>query len=239
AQADLFKIYIINESTTKETFWLFLDKPKQLNVGSEIFANSAARLTINTGSQPVAEFEIPLQFKLSAKSINRAVGLNVKVSTSQTENINLTDVWEANFYTGEDHQAPDLTKVSGKAKDNEIIYKDNHFDPDDAIANEWYPSQSFGLETASGFVGMSWEARPGKQVSIAPEVKFYISTGDYTANKLADYTTVSDNSAELTLDKFKGGAATVTYTASGDWKITAGRPKHMLSDENEVEEAIS
>ncbi|MBF4264810.1 hypothetical protein EAY73_23645, partial [Vibrio anguillarum] len=87
-----------------------------------------------------------------------------------------------------------------------------HFDPDDAIANEWYPSQSFGLETASGFVGMSWEARPGKQVSIAPEVKFYISTGDYTANKLADYTTVSDNSAELTLDKFKGGAATVTYT---------------------------
>ncbi|MBF4281155.1 hypothetical protein EAY27_29180, partial [Vibrio anguillarum] len=115
--------------------WLFLDKPKQLNVGSEIFANSAARLTINTGSQPVAEFEIPLQFKLSAKSINRAVGLNVKVSTSQTENINLTDVWEANFYTGEDHQAPDLTKVSGKAKDNEIIYKDNHFDPDDAIAN--------------------------------------------------------------------------------------------------------
>ncbi|MBF4297220.1 hypothetical protein EAY24_28675, partial [Vibrio anguillarum] len=127
AQADLFKIYIINESTTKETFWLFLDKPKQLNVGSEIFANSAARLTINTGSQPVAEFEIPLQFKLSAKSINREVGLNVKVSTSQTENINLTDVWEANFYTGEDHQAPDLTKVSGKAKDNEIIYKDNHF----------------------------------------------------------------------------------------------------------------
>lgn len=240
AQADLFEIYIVNKSTTKETFWLFLDKPEQLEVGEEVFANSAARLTIDAGSKPVAKFGVPLQFRLGAKSINQAVGLNVKVSTSQTEDVHLTDVWESTFYTGEDHQAPDLKKIDGKARDNEIIFKDNHFNPDDAIANEWYPSQSFGLETQSGFVGMSWAARPGKKVSIAPEVKFYVSTADYKANELADYTTVSDGSAELTLNSFRGRAATVTYTASGEWKVTAGRPpKHMLSDENEVEDAIS
>ncbi|UTV30986.1 hypothetical protein [Photobacterium atrarenae] len=235
---DKLTIYIVSKSSSKETFWCFLAKPEELDTGSEIYANSSARLTIDAGSTPEASFGIPVQFKLAAKSINHPVGLGIEVSTRESKDVQLEDVWQGTFYTGEEHQAPDLTKVSGqKATENHIEYKTNKFEPDDVIANQWYPSQSYGMKTDSGFVGMTWDARPGKVVKIEPLVKFYVSAADYQAGTLANLTTISDSSAVVELSDFSGKAVTVTYLSNGDWDVKPGRPKQALENTLEKEKA--
>lgn len=223
-QGDTYTVYVINKSASKETFWLFLDKPQQLNVGSTIYANSAANLTIAANSDPEAKFGIPVQYKLGAKSTNDAVGLNVVVSTSQLKNVNMGDDWKATFYDGPEHQAPDLEKSDGPVNPNEIGYSNNPFNPDKVILNEWYPSQTFGIETKNGFVGMTWGARPNKAISIAPKLKFFVTTGDFSSNTLADYTTVSNSAQAIELSDFLGYAVTVTYTSNGEWELKKGRP---------------
>ncbi|EKN3724728.1 TPA: hypothetical protein ACPZRY_002565 [Yersinia enterocolitica] len=223
-QGDLYTIYIVSESANTETFWLFLDKPDKLAVGSTIYANSAANLTIASGSSPEATFGIPIQYKLGAKSSNKAVGLNVKVATSQLKDVNIQDVWKATFYDGPEHQAPDLDKADGVANKDEINYTDNSFNPDRVIQNSWYPSQTFGIQTENGFVGMTWEARPAKTVAIAPKLTFFVTTGEYSSNQLADYSTVSNSAQIVNLSDFSGFAVTVTYTKDGKWNIKKGRP---------------
>jgi hypothetical protein len=231
ANGDILTIHIVSKSESKETFWCFLAKPEKLNTGTEIFANSSARLTIDKDSDPQASFGIPIQFSLAATSVNKPVGLGIAVSTRQKRNVELKESWKGIFYVGEDHQAPDLKSLSEPASDGSINYISNAFEPDEAIRNDWYPSQSYGMQTQAGFVGITWDARPSKTIIIEPLVEFYIATGDYKAGTLANLTTISNNSANVKLNAFKGKEATVTYGSDGSWKVTSGRPSLLISAE--------
>lgn len=227
ANADELTIHVVSDSSTKETFWCFLAKPEQLDTGNEIYANSNARLTIAGGSSPEASFTIPVQFSLAAKSVNRPIGLGVKVSTRQSENVELEESWKATFYTSDEHQAPDLVEIGDPASENTINYASSPFSPDNVIKNDWYPTQSYGMKTAAGFVGLTWDARPNKTVKIEPLVEFYITVAEYSAGTLANLTTVSTDAAKVKLKDFRGGAVTVTYTSTGEWVVTPGKVKQM------------
>jgi len=222
--ADELTIHIINKYDSKETFWCFLAKPKALDTGSDIFSNSSARLTLINDPTTEASFTIPVQFSLAAKSVNKPIGLGVKVSTRQQKPVELEESWGATFYTGGDHQAPSLKENGGKASENTINYSSNSFQPDKVIENDWYPTQSYGIETNSGFVGLTWEPRPQKTVKIEPLLEFYISTADYKANSLANLTTISTKLATVKLKDFKGKAVTVIYESNGDWTVKSGKP---------------
>lgn len=71
---------------------------------------------------------------------------------------------------------------------------------------------------------MTWEALPNKTETISPNIEFYISTGSYHPNELADYTQVQTDAAKLTKDSFSGFAATVTLLENGTWQVTPGKP---------------
>jgi hypothetical protein len=225
---DTYTIYIQNHAHSKETFWCFLAEPDQLEVGSKIYANSSARMTLNpSSSHTTAKFEIPIQYQLAARSTNKATGLGIKISTENTKPVNLGQAWAAKFYTEADHQAPDLSPNGNGAMPNEVLYNCNPFNPSSAIQNSWYPSQTFGMKTESGFIGMSWEALPNTKVSISPNVKFYINTGTFHPNTLADYTVIKQKAAELGKNDFKGFAATVILKEDGTFDKFPGAPVEL------------
>lgn len=219
-----YSIYVQNHTSINQTFWLFMSQPEKLSVNSKIYANSSARVTLPAKSKHVTMFEIPIQYKLGARSENKAAGLDVRVSSRNTQNVEIEQVWEAKFSTDASNMAPSLKQFGGKAKKGEIDFLSNDFSPSEAKLNRWYPIQTFGLETGTGFVGMSWEAQPSDLVSISPNLKFFVNTGSFTANTLADYTSVKRNAAEINEDSFDGYSVTVTLEETGKWSVKRGRP---------------
>ena len=229
---DTYTIYIINKYISTETFWCFLSKPEQLKVGKEIYANSSARLTLKPDSlSTIAKFEIPVQYKLAATSLNKATGLGIRVSTQNSSNVSLGQEWAATFYTGTENQAPDLDKTGSAPNETEVVYKSNAFDPQMAKKNRWFPNKTFGMETVTGFIGMTWEASPSKKDTISPNVTFYINTGSFHPNTLADYSAVQDAPAALGKDNFDGFDATVILNRNGRFDVQSGAPSILMLDE--------
>jgi hypothetical protein len=84
---------------------------------------------------------------------------------------------------------------------------------------------SFGIKTESGFMGMTWAPNPDQTRTIKPTLKFYISTGSFGENQLAEWNDVSNKAAEIQVPRdFKNFSSTVTYTSRGTWEVKPGRP---------------
>jgi hypothetical protein len=223
---DTYTIYIINNAVTTETFWLFLAQPILSNTQT-IYANSSASVTIESNANSINRFVIPIQYLLYANGSNNAIGVNVEVDSTIIQNVQIGDTGMATFYT-EINQAPDLTLLnpSPPLANNEIGYQDNTFDPNQEIQNSWYASQGFGIQAQSGLIGTTWEALPSTTVNISPILKFYINTGNYRANQLADFTTIQNESASIETMQFSGFEATVTLNDNGTFTVTSGAPQN-------------
>ncbi len=117
-----------------------------------------------------------------------------------------------------------------KAPPNSIAIVANPFNQITNENNHWFSNQSFGIETASGFIGMSWSPKPNQKRTLIPKLKFYVSTGDFDSNSLADWNDVSNTSIEIDVpSSFLYGDCTVTYDQSGNWSQTPGKPStHSL-----------
>ena len=105
------------------------------------------------------------------------------------------------------------------------------------LSNEqagWYSNQTFGIETEAGFIGMTWSPDAGQTRILTPNLTFYVATGPYGSNQLADYDEFSNTSAVIkapaSFDQLN--RCTVTYTQSGGWKVTQGMPVSLAASQN-------
>lgn len=226
---DNYTIYLVNQGVSKKVFWCFLERPQELVGNPGVFANSSASLAVRPNAPGTNKFVIPAQFIVGAGASNNAVGLGVQVISSITSDASLQDTWNALYATVPPNEGPDLQKATTKAPASTIALVTNKFDRAKNENNNWFSNQSFGVETDSGFMGMSWAPDPQDTTTLTPKLSFYISTGSFGSNTLADWTTVSNDAARIEAPKdFLRNECTVTLTSSGDWVVTPGKPSAMM-----------
>lgn len=230
---DEYKIYLVNKSVDKQTFWCFLERPEELVNDPAVFANSDTYLTVRPNREGIDLFTIPVQYIVGAGASNNAVGLNIRITSSVSNDALLTQTWTADYATLPDREGPSMG-LAGDAPADSIALVSNNFDKGENEAGGWYSSQSFGIQTDNGFIGMTWSPKPGQTRTLTPTLTFYVAAGTYGANKLASWDEVSNEAATITVprDFSLQRECTVTYTGSGKWKVTPGAPKLLALAED-------
>jgi hypothetical protein len=228
-----YTIYLVNQGSSSETFWCFLERPQELVSDPNVFANSSASLNIDPNAPGINSFTIPVQYVVGAGASNEAVGLNVKVTSTLTMDSDLGQVWDAIYANAPPNKGPKLTLDSAVVPDKSIKIITNAFEQEQNEANGWYSNQSFGIQTAGGFIGMTWSPSPNQNRTLTPKLSFYVSVGSFGSSKLAEWTQVSNESAVVNVPgSFTAGACTVTLLNNGKWKITPGKPMQLALLDN-------
>ena len=217
-----YTIYIVNKND-KRKFWLFLSAPEELS-GLGVYANSSAYMTVAPNYIGTNSFTIPVQYVIGAAASSNAVGLGVRVSSVNTQQTDLKQEWKIQYAPPANHEGPTVTKGSDPQVDQ--IWLDTlEYEKGEEPIKKWYASQSFGIETDSGYIGMTWSPITGETRKITPKLAFYVATGDYESNSLASWNQVSDGAAKITEESFSPSReVTVTRTSAGGWDITPGAP---------------
>lgn len=219
-----YTIYLKNESNDAKDFWLFLEKPNGLS-NNDVYANSSAYLSVYPNERGTNSIVIPTQYSLGAGASNKAVGLGVQIDSNVVVDAELKQTWEAHYASTPPKRGPNLNLVQGGSSDNSIILLSNTFDKAKNESENWYSNASFGIQTQIGFLGVTWSPYPNEQCLITPKLSFYIATGSFRSNELADLATISRRSAKVELSDFKNFEVTVTLTSSGDWMVQPGRER--------------
>jgi hypothetical protein len=168
-----------------------------------------------------------VQYVVEAGASNDAVDLNIEIASKDPESVNLKEKWSAQY--GEAGEGPELHLLDDKVDANKIAIVTNDFDQVENEKNSWFSSQSFGIKTAAGFMGMTWSPSPNMTRTLTPQLSFYIAVGDYGMNKLAKWTDVSNENATVPLEKFsQQNECTVSYSSRGHWQIDPGKPSLLL-----------
>lgn len=225
-----YQIFIVNQMTSEQEFFCFLSQPDVDGTSATIYANSSTYVSVVPNSPALNFFSVPVQYVLAASNSNQAVGLNIRVDTLVTTNVNLGDQWEASFADPFKHQAGALVQTGSAAPTRSLQLQTNSYPQGNEFQAEWFANETFGIQTQSGFIGVTWAPSAGTTTTIVPQLQFYIATGDYAANQLADMTTVSTTSQLVTLGDFDQYLnCTVTRTSNGGWSIAQGKPQAVLA----------
>ncbi len=228
ADATEYTIYLINQMTTTQVFWCFLQPPVELVGVPGVYANSNVSLGVAPNSPATNTFTIPVQYLVGAGASNNAVGLNVKIDSTITADAALKDKFLATYRDVPPDMGPTLAKYSA-APPQSVAISTNPFNQKNNEANGWFASMSFGIQTLQGFIGMTWSPSPNQTRMLTPKLKFYVAVGSYSANTLAEWTTVSNDAVSLIVpDSFDLRESTVTYTPTGEWQVTPGAPSDPL-----------
>lgn len=224
---DTYTVHLVNHSTKPQTFWCFLARPEALSDDPGVFANSQVSLTVRPNAVGRNIFIIPVQYQVGAGASNQAVGLNVEVISDVSNDAALGDTWNAAYVNAPPNEGPTMAlDGSKKQKPTDIAIVSNGFNDKKNAQNHWVANQSFGIVTAAGFIGMSWSPEPSKTRTITPKLAFYVASGSFGQNQLADWDDVSNDSAKInapaSFDDMN--ECTVTYTETGGWAVTAGAP---------------
>ena len=219
-----YQIYLVNQGTTAKTFWCFLEQPEGIQ-SPEVFANSSAALSVTPNYGGTNSFTIPLQYQIGAGACNQAVGLDVKVITNIAQDTALQSVWNAEYATVPPNQGPQLSRVQAQQSPADTIrVLSNTFDRRKNENNQWYSNMTFGILSSNGFMGVTWSPSPNETSTITPKFGFYISTGSYRSENLADIASISRDAVKVELNDFSQLEATVTLTSTGELIVTPGKP---------------
>lgn len=217
-----YTIYLKNQGSDAQVFWCFLQAP--ISTGSStVYANSDTFLQVRPNYGGINKFVIPQQYTLGAGASNQAVGLKIQVESSYMAQVDLNSAWNVDYVTVPPPGGPTITRRQQDVVAGKINVKTNQFDKVRNEQNKWFSNMSFGIETSQGFTGITWSPSPNSVYTIEPKFAFYIATGDYTANELANITTISGSSAPVGDADFLNLETTVTLLADGTWDVTPGR----------------
>ncbi|TPG39993.1 hypothetical protein [Flavobacterium pectinovorum] len=222
-----YTIFLRNESRDTKNFWLFLEKPNGLS-NNEIYANSSVYLSVSPNDRGTNTIVIPTKYSLGAGASSKAVGLGVQIDSNVVVDAELKQTWEAHYASTPPKQGANLNLVQGQGSpDNSIVLLSNSFDKAKNESDNWYSNASFGIQTQNGFLGVTWSPYPNEQCLITPNLSFYIATGSFKSNELADLATISGQSAKVELRDFKNFEVTVTLNSRGQWMVQPGRVQEI------------
>jgi hypothetical protein len=237
-----YTIYLVNTGADAQLFCCFLERPQELASDPEVFANSEVSLRVTPDYKGLNRFVIPVQYVVAAGASTDPVALNAQVNSSIMSDANLTDTWDATYADAPPRQEPGLAIDASKVGKNQIAISSNHFNKVHNENNHWFGSQSLGLMTDAGFIGMTWSPSPGqtRTLTLTPKPTFYVAIGNYGSNSLADWTTIlkAAHAVHVPTD-FKYGECTVTYDESGNFHVSQGKPATILAAANEVRAPVT
>lgn len=218
-----YTIHLKNMQKKDNTFWCFLDLPVS-EIAPEVYANSSANLTVSKYKKGQDDsFSIPLQYVIKAGASNQAVELNTRIQSSIVQDTDLGKAWHDNY--NHPNKGPSLYLADDKPTpaNNEVDIWTNNFDKDKEPLKNWYSNLTFGVQSQNGFMGVTWSPDPSQRYRIEPKVQFYVATGSYESNQLADITAISATSASIDEDSFDGNnECTVTLKSDGNWIVEPG-----------------
>lgn len=221
-----YSIYLVNKGASQKTFWAFLQRPEELKSDKKVFANSSAQLAVEPDHHAYDRFVIPVQYMVGAGASTQSVGLRTKVVSDFPQQTDLGEAWLAEYATVPPQKGPNITKTGESPGAERIMISSNGFDKVKNDQAGWFENMSFGIQTEAGYMGMTWAPDPKDARTITPKLTFYISTGDFGSNELADWTTVSTDAAEVTSRDFDEQLnATVTLLSDGSFSVNPGKPK--------------
>lgn len=232
---DTYTIYLVNTSADPQLFCCFLERPQELANDPEVFANSHVSLRVTPNYKGLNRFVIPVQYVVAAGASNTVVALKAQVSSAIMSDAKGTDTWNAAYANAPPHQEPDLAIDPSKTGADKIAITSNHFTKVQNENNHWFSSQSFGIMTEAGFVGMTWSPKPGQTRTVTPKPTFYVAVGNYGSNSLVDWTTIAKTAQRVRAPgDFQYGECTVTYDGSGKFHVSQGKPAKILAAANAV-----
>jgi hypothetical protein len=220
-----YTIYLVNNSASEEVFWAFLQRPDALAAQKGVFANSSTNLAVAPKVDgQINRFIIPVQYVVGAGASNQAVGLKTRVISDFSQKTDLGQGWLATYANAPSSKGPIIERAAPPEKDK-IAIEANHFNRMENEVAGWYSNMSFGIQTSSGFMGMTWSPDPGETCTLSPKLSFYVNTGSFGSNELAEWTDVNSQAATIELKDFDSRReVTVTLTETGEWNVTPGRP---------------
>ncbi|MDF7775231.1 hypothetical protein P1X14_08235 [Sphingomonas sp. AOB5] len=219
---DQYTINLVNQSAVNQVFWVFLAPPQELAYNPGVFANSSAAMVVAPNAPSPTSITIPVQYIVGAGASKEAVGLNVVIDSDIVNNSDLSQTWQVNYANVPPPEGPNMELAGATGPDN-IAITANEFDQPNNEGNGWFASMSFGIQTSSGFVGMTWSPAPGQTLTMTPVLNFYVTTGNFSNNALTDWDTIQQNSAYVSVPTdFAQNACTVTLTSNGNWNVTPG-----------------
>jgi hypothetical protein len=220
-----YTIYLVNQSSGTQIFSCFLQRPAELAGSRSVFDVTNLTLGVPSNSKASNYFVIPQQFVVAAGASNQPVGANAQIVSNLILNADLSDQFSAAYVNSPPNMAPTLTLSGQEASPNQISIASNGFNQGSNENLGWFSNMSFGVNTASGFMGMTWSPSPAQTTTLTPLWGFSVTAKAYNTNYLALFASAFNNSAQLIApNDFQYGAATVTYTATGGWQVTPGKP---------------
>ena len=221
-----YTIYLVNQSSGTQIFSCFLQRPAELANRSSVFDVTNLRLGVRSYSGGSDYFVIPQQLAVAVGASNQPVGENARIVSNRTLNADLGDRFSAEYVTVPPAMGPTLAKSGTGAAPGQISISANAFDQASNEAQGWFANMSLGVQTGSGFMGMTWSPSPNQTNDLTPVWGFLVTAQAYYNNSLIRVDTGSNKGAQLTAPKdFLYGAAIVTYTATGVWQVTPGKPQ--------------
>jgi hypothetical protein len=228
--SEVYTIYLVNQFNKTQNFWCFLAGPDDLGV----YANSTASLAVKPADPGFNYFTILDRHIVAAGASNLAVELGAHIvvnapvaaaASSVAHDAALGDMWDANYATWPPNEGPSLNLSQTKSPAGTIAIRSNAFNKAVNENNDWFSNMSFGIMSESGFIGVTWSPDPNMTRTIALRLNFYVVSGNYSSNVLANFNEFSNSSALIEVPNgFKRNKSTVTYTASGSWLVTPGEP---------------
>lgn len=224
--ANDYTIYLVNQSSGTQIFSCFLQRPAELAGRSSVFDVTNLRLGVRSFSEGSDYFVIPQQLAVAVGASNQPVGANAQIVSNRTLNAAPGDQFSAEYVTVPPPMGPALTRSGTGAAPGKISISANPFDQASNEAQGWFANMSFGIQTGSGFMGVTWSPSPNQTNDLTPVWGFLVTAQAYSKNSLVSFAVDANTSAQLTAPKdFLNGAATVTYTATGGWQVTPGKPQ--------------
>jgi len=199
-----------------------------------VYANSTASLAVIPNDPGLNFFTILTQYIVGAGASNHAVKVGARIvvsapivaaASSVTHDAALGDMWDANYATWPPNEGPSLNLSGTKSPSETIAIRSNAFNKVVNENNDWFSNMSFGIQSESGFIGMTWSPNPQEIRAVTPRLHFYLVSGNYGSNVVASFDDVSNTSASIKVPSdFIHNKCTVTHTEIGDWLVTPGEP---------------
>lgn len=218
-----YKIYLFNLQESTHKMWCFLGESAS-NISAKIYGNSNTFLSVPlyTGIQQ-SYFIIPLQYIIELGASVQPVGSNIFISSSVRTETALGMKWLASYFQEPNERIPPTISENGVTSNKNLEIATNAYNKNEEPINSWYGSMTYGLESPSGFTGLTWSPNPSTYYSIEPEIIFHIAIGPFSADVLVDMEDVKRHSANVLNSDFDANVeCTVIYNADGTWSIKQG-----------------
>lgn len=218
-----YTVFLVNECAVERNFWIFLDTPQGLP-GQGVFANTDANISVLPNYKGINKFTVPLQYSIGAGSSNEKVGLEVRIDSQIMKDTRLGQTLSAKYQTVPPKQGPQLTHDRTlSSPSNSINVNTNTFDRVKNEDNKWFSNMSFGIKSPNGFMGYTWSPGANEKYIIVPKFRFFVTTGSFTENSLADINVISNGSVAIERSDFLNFEATVKLTSRGTWELFKGK----------------